>query len=207
MLGQPDLTAADSTAADLTAVGLLQAEAAQRDAFADALHDGPMQALLVARYAADAVVRGADPTVAREAVQEAVVQLRRALWHARPRGTPDLAAALEQLSERLGEGGHWPLLLEVDPVACRQLSATAATTAYGVVQAAGLATAAGPLSVSVRQERDQVVLALSEVSPALPHWEVRLHALGATTVVAPEAVLITFPTAPRSAVATDPKVT
>ncbi len=71
---------------------------ADADAAADGLHDGALQALVVARYAADAAVRGGDPAAARDAVQEALVALRRAVWLLRPRGAQGLLEALRQLA-------------------------------------------------------------------------------------------------------------
>ncbi|MCW2608525.1 MAG: hypothetical protein JWO60_3218, partial [Frankiales bacterium] len=69
------------------------------DLLADALHDGPVQTLVVARYACDSALRGGDAALARDAVQEAVVDLRRTLWHLRGRGQSDLPAALVALAE------------------------------------------------------------------------------------------------------------
>ena len=58
-----------------------------REALADALHDGPVQSLVVARYVADAAVRGGDPVAARDAVQAALIDVRRFLWALRPART------------------------------------------------------------------------------------------------------------------------
>lgn len=120
---------------------------ADRDALADALHDGPMQSLVVARYAADAAVRAGDPSgsvaLVRDSVQDALVEVRRALWQLRPRATDDLPGALAELSARLVEAGAPALELDVDDVA---LPPAVASTAYRLVQALATTTTA-PLRV------------------------------------------------------------
>ena len=73
---------------------LLAAAERDLDCLADRLHDGALQALVVARYACDAVARGADPALARDAVQDALVTLRREVWLLRPRGDDGLMTAL-----------------------------------------------------------------------------------------------------------------
>jgi signal transduction histidine kinase len=83
LAGVPDQRRSDGRAADLASAVLTLAEA-QADAAADTLHDGALQALVVARYAADAAVRGGDASAARDAVQDALVALRRAVWLLRP---------------------------------------------------------------------------------------------------------------------------
>jgi signal transduction histidine kinase len=117
---------------------LLDAAEAERDAWADALHDGPVQSLLVARLAADLAARGGDTAAAREAVQQALVALRRYLWQVRPRGAAGLGDALAQLSSQRLDSGEPPLALVLDPTA--ELEGTAAVLAYRVVQAAAGAT-------------------------------------------------------------------
>lgn len=158
------------------ATSLLTAADADADAFADALHDGALQALLVARYAADAAVRGADPAVAREAVQDALVTLRRAVWQLRPRGDQDLPAALADLSAQRVEAGATPLGLALDGPVAAVLSPAGRRAAYRFVQAA--APAAGP--VAVRLIRDGGCARLSVTgSPAdVAGWTARAGALG-----------------------------
>ena len=117
---------------------LLDAAEADRDAWADMLHDGPVQSLVVARLAADVAARGGDTAAAREAVQEALVELRRYLWQVRPRGAAGLGDALAQLSSQRLDTGDLPLALVLDPTA--DLEGTAAVLAYRVVQAATGAT-------------------------------------------------------------------
>ena len=205
--------AAGSAEADAeTGLDLMRAEAADRDAVADALHDGPLQSLVVARYAADASVRGADPVLARDAVQAALVGLRRTLWQLRPRGAEDLAAALQQLDQRLVEGDRPPLLLQVDPASAGQLSGLAATTAYGLVQAAALVERTRPLPVELLATRRCTVLTIAGEVPALERWELRLRALGAVTTVATSGVLVRFPRSctaafPAPPTPADPKAT
>ena len=206
------LAAGGAEADAVTGLELMQAEAEDRAAVADALHDGPLQSLVVARYAADASVRGADPTLARDAVQAALVGLRRTLWQLRPRGAEDLAAALQQLDQRLVEGDRPPLLLQVDPASAGQLSGLAATTAYGLVQAAALVERTSPLPVELLATRRCTVLTIAGEVPALERWETRLRALGAVTTVAATGVLVRFPRActpafPAPPTPADPKAT
>jgi hypothetical protein len=118
------------------AAALLAAADAEADAVADRLHDGALQALVVARYAADAAVRGGDPALARDAVQEALVALRRAVWDLRPRGGGDLASALGELAQRRAAAGAGALELHLDAAACARLSGAARAAAYRFVQAA-----------------------------------------------------------------------
>jgi hypothetical protein len=127
-------------AVDLLA--LLAAADADADRLGDCLHDGALQALVAARYAADAVVRGGDPVAARDAVQEALTTLRQVVWLLRPRGAEDLPAALAELSGRLPH----PLRLDVDAELAAQLSPAARALAYRFVQ--GLAGPAVSLSCS-----------------------------------------------------------
>ena len=94
----------DDRRTDLPSAVLALAEA-EAAATADALHDGALQALVVARYAADAAVRGGDPAAARDAVQQALVALRRAVWQLRPRGDQGLVTALEQLAVQILDAG------------------------------------------------------------------------------------------------------
>jgi hypothetical protein len=116
------------------------------DRAADALHDGPVQELVVARYAADAAVRGGDATTVRDAVQSSLVSLRRALWMLRPRPAAgeSLAAVLPQLSSRLQEAGRPGLLLDVDADAAARLSGPAAAVCYRLVQEVAGPPAARP---------------------------------------------------------------
>jgi two-component system, NarL family, sensor kinase len=151
---------AEQTRADLTSAVLSLAEA-EADAAADALHDGALQALVVARYAADAAVRGGDPVVARDAVQEALVALRRAVWLLRPRGDQGLLEALGQLAGQVAATGGAALVLDVDEsladVLDDELAPAAATAAYRLVQ-----RTAGelPLTVRVRRTASGVRIAL-----------------------------------------------
>lgn len=122
-----------------------------RDGLADALHDGPVQALVVARYAADAAVRGGDAALARDAVQSALVELRRFLWHLRPRGAGGLMGALDQLSAQLVEAGGAPVGVLGDAMAATALRGPAAVTAYRLVQAVTRPDA-GPVRVTLRTD-------------------------------------------------------
>ncbi len=143
------------------------------DEVADALHDGPVQALVVARYAADATVRGADPALARDAVQQALVELRRTLWSLRPRGGDGLLGALAQLTAQLVERGAPPLAV----LGSSDLSGPPAVLAYRIVQAV---TGAEPVRVSVRSEGTRVVVTVDGGAslPAPDRWVRRAQALG-----------------------------
>ena len=142
---------AEQSRTDLTSAVLSLGEA-EADAAADALHDGALQALVVARYAADAAVRGGDPVMARDAVQEALVALRRAVWLLRPRGDQGLLEALGQLAGQVAACGGALLLLDVDESLAGslddQLAPAAATAAYRLVQ-----RTAGELPLTVRVRR------------------------------------------------------
>ena len=149
------------------------------DAWADALHDGAVQSLVVARYAADAAVRGGDPVLVRDAVQVALVALRRTLWHLRPRGGQGLAAALEALSERLVEAGGSSLSLTYDPTA--ELTNAAAMTAYRLVQAVTQPlVGAERVRVTVRRQGERVLVDIDggTLSLGVEPWARRALAVG-----------------------------
>jgi signal transduction histidine kinase len=160
LAGLPGQRRPDEQGPDLPSAVLRLAEA-DADAAADALHDGALQALVVARYAADAAVRGGDPAVARDAVQEALVALRRAVWLLRPRGEQGLLEALQQLAAQVVQTGGAPVELDVDDTDASALDAglspAAATAAYRLVQ-----RAAGdvPLTVRVRRTATGLRIAL-----------------------------------------------
>lgn len=177
--------------AEPAAVDLVHDLEAEQVQLADALHDGPLQALMVARYAADAVQRGADPSVVRDAVQQAVVELRRQLWQLRPRGQEGLLSALTQLSERLTEAGRPPLSVESDGV---DLAGPQAVAAFRVVQEAA-AGAEAPVRVRLRQLTSGVVVELESDQPltALPRWSRRTSAVGGHLTCAGGRISVTLP--------------
>lgn len=155
---------------------LLAAADAEADSLADRIHDGALQALVVARYATDAAVRGGDPALARDAVQEALVSLRRTVWHLRPRGGDDLPAALVELSTRALASGAPPLELAVDADVAARLSHACRTTAYRYVQAVA-ADGCG----EVRLAREGAYAALSVAGADVPEdaaWATRAAVLG-----------------------------
>ncbi|MEX2289426.1 MAG: hypothetical protein WD794_03755 [Mycobacteriales bacterium] len=154
---------------------LLAAADADADAVADRLHDGALQALLVARYAADAAVRGADPALAREAVQDALVTLRRAVWQLRPRGGEDLPVALADLSAQRAQAGAPPLDLALDSSVAAALPPAARRAAYRFVQAA--APAAGPAAVRLTHEGDCARLSVTGIPADVAGWTARAAAL------------------------------
>lgn len=192
------------------ALGLLAAAEDDADDVADALHDGPVQELVAARYATDVAVRGGDTRLAREAVQTALQSLRRALWMLRPRVTVDggLAPALTHLSERLQEAGRPALLLDLDADACAALPAPCAAICYRLVQA--VAGRAGDPATTVRVTRraDSVRLEAGAAVPlpAPERWSVRAAALGAELLLPddpPGRFVLSVPPATRTAPAPD----
>ena len=152
---------------------------------ADALHDGPVQQLVVARYAADAAVRAAATGAAadqarevRDAVQAGLVELRRMMWHLRPRGQ-ELGTALEELSLRLAEAGRRILRVTVLPGGA-DLAPPAAGLAYRLVQATAL-TGRGtdqPLGVTLSRHGPDVLVAVDAVVPRADGVRLRAEALG-----------------------------
>lgn len=192
-------------------MSLLDAAEDEAAALADTLHDGPAQALLAARYAVDAVVRGADPAFARDAVQVAVVGLRRALWHLRPRGSEDLPGALADLASRSAEQpgtepGTEPDLqvdLQVDASLAGCLAPQAAAAAYRLVQA--LLPGADGGSARVRLYRDGLTgVLLVTGCGALPRaasWSARACALGGRLTVSAQEVRLVLPAGSPAALA------
>ncbi|HUR51883.1 MAG TPA: hypothetical protein VMZ11_07155 [Mycobacteriales bacterium] len=159
--------------------GVVEDLEADREALADALHDGPVQTLVVARYAADAAARGGDPGIARDALQAAVVELRRFLWHVRPRGSAGFVDAVDQLAAQLTEAGGPSLGLVGDVEAAAALRGAAGVTAYRLVQA--VARPDGP-AVRVSLRRDGAYLVLDVAGgvplPSPEGWARRVSALG-----------------------------
>ena len=152
-----------------TAAALLAAADADADALADAVLDGALQALVVARYAADAAVRGGDPAVARDAVQEALVMLRRAVWLLRPRGADELPAALADLSTRTTV----PLQLDLDDRVAAAMPEASRALAYRFVQAC-----AGATTVTLSRDGAHAVVATDGEPANAAGWTARAAALG-----------------------------
>ena len=160
---------------------LLAAADREADALADRLHDGVLQSLVVARYAADAAVRGADPVEARDAVQDALVALRRMVWQLRPRGSQSFPEAVAALSAQRTSMGGAPLDLVVStPDADAGLCGSGRALAYRLVQAA--VAEPGPVRVAVQTEGRSVTVSVtgSQTGAALPPaaWDARARALG-----------------------------
>ena len=178
---------------------LLDAVEHDRDELADRLHDGALQDLLVARLAADVAVRGGSPVLARDAVQEALVALRRLLWHVRPRTERDLPSALSALSARLVEAGGLPLrVLGVLPAA--GLDAPVSTAAFRLVQA--VAVDAGPaeraVTVALRPDPATPGSVVLDVDGGLAladpvRWRARLRALGGDLHGSPGRLRVLLP--------------
>jgi signal transduction histidine kinase len=157
---------------------VLEGAEQDRDELADALHDGPVQSLVVARYAADAAVRGGDPAVARDAIQQSLVELRRTLWHLRPRGATGLLEALRGLSAQLVDAGGSPLQLVGDLAAADMLRGAAATVAFRLVQS--VVSPDGPsVRIVVRRDEEHLVLELEDAAalPSSERWVQRVRAL------------------------------
>lgn len=190
-------------AADPLGVQLVSDAEADRDALADALHDGPVQSLVVARYAADAAVRAGDPhgsvALVRDSVQDALVQVRRTLWHLRPRANDgDLAGALTELSARLVDAGAPALELDLDEAVLSALPHAVATTAFRLVQAAA-ASGAGPVRVCSVLTSDGPALEVHGSAPGgldAVRWGRRAAAVGAVLQPADGHVRLLAP-APR----------
>ncbi len=171
---------------------LVQQAEAELDGLADALHDGPVQALVVARYAADGAVRGGDPGLARDAVQAALLALRRTLWHLRPRGGQGLGPALTALSGRLEEAGEPPLRTVCDPDVA--LSTAAAMTAYRLVQSVALRSTVA-VHVTVRRQAGRVVLTIDggPVPADRDRWSSRVCAVGGDLHCSPGRLRLSLP--------------
>lgn len=168
------------------------------DEAAARLHDGSVQALVAARYAADAVVRGADPLLARAAVQEALVELRRSLWHLRPRGRHEgLVQALRLLAGRLHEAGGQPLRCTFDEPLAARIAPAAVSTAYRLVQTVALAGGHGPLRVSLHRDGASAVLDLDGgvAPPGLARWSARVAALGGSLICSGGRTRLVLPVA------------
>ncbi len=175
-------------------------------ALADSLHDGPVQELVAARYAADAAVLTGDGAAVRQAVQTALVSLRRTMWQLRPRGSSGLVAALEALSGRLVEGGGLPLSLELT-ADVDVLSPTAAVVAYRLVQAASATPGTGapehrPVTVRLAVEGapDGVEVVVVTLTGGLSlrepgRWRRAATALGGDLLVRRGQVCLTLPVA------------
>lgn len=150
-----------------------------REALADALHDGPVQSLVVARYVADAAVRGGDPVAARDAVQAALIDVRRFLWALRPRGAGGLVEAFDQLSAHVREGGGPAVGLVGDVDAARSLRGAAGVTVFRIVQSVAKPDAPA-VKVTLRSEASHLVVDV-EGGSTLPNpdrWARRVQSLG-----------------------------
>jgi len=168
---------------------LLAAADADLDALADRLHDGALQSLVAARYACDAVTRGADPVLARDAVQQALVTLRREVWLLRPRTEQGLPSALADLAAQLVSAGRAGLRLQVDPAVRMPPACVAA--AYRLVQDLLGQT---PLNLCLSTDGARVALALDAPLPDPRAWTLRADALGGELVATATTTLLLLPT-------------
>lgn len=161
---------------------LLALADADLDALADRLHDGPLQALVAARYACDASVRGAaDPAQARAAVQDALVALRREMWLLRPRGAGGLSDALVALSGQRVSAGLPGLSVRLDTGVAAAMSPAASAAVYRLVQAVSRNVST---VLPVRLARCCAGVALDVGGPldTVDGWSVRARALGGELV-------------------------
>ncbi len=181
-----------SSARELPVALLLLADA-DADALADRLHDDLLQLLVVARYAADAAVRGGDPTVTRDAVQEALVALRRTVWQLRPRTQPGLTGALDALSQQRIAAGLPAPDLRLEGEVAAQLDQVCVAAAYRLVQA--VVTGAEHRAVVVRLTRSggRVVLDIDSGVPDPGGWSLRARAIGGQLVVGRDRVRLLLP--------------
>lgn len=171
-----------------------QAVEEERSDLADALHDGPVQSLVVARYAADAAARAGDASVARDAVQAALVELRRFIWQLRPRGSGGFAEAVDQLSGQLTEAGGPSLGLVGDARAVAALRGASAVTAYRVVQAIAQ-PGSEAVRVTVRLDGGRLQLDVDGGAP-LPmpdRWSRRVQAHGGQLTTTTGRVRLVLP--------------
>lgn len=161
------------------------------DELADELHDGPMQTLMVARYAADAAVRGGDPAVVREAVQRAVVELRTLVWSLRPRGESGLVPALEQLAAARDKQGLPPLALEA-PAASVDVDPAVARLAYRLVQASAAQ------QVRIVLQTGAVSVEINGGLPSAARWARRAEVLGCRLTASADHCQLLLPVASGS---------
>lgn len=164
------------------------------DLVADRLHDGVLQSLVVARYACDAAARGADPALARDAVQVALVALRHEVWAMRPRSDRGLAAALDDLSAQRARLGQAGLLLELDAGIVAGLPVVAGATAYRLVQAV-LRTVGDDVVLAVRLTRSgpHALLDLDAGLVESAVWSLRARALAGQLLAGPTRTRLLFP--------------
>lgn len=190
----PSAPVAEDVPPDDLPSAVLRLAEADADGFADALHDGALQALVVARYAADAAVRGGDAVAARQAVQDALVALRRAVWLLRPRGDDGLVPALRDLARHLDATGAAPLRLELDgpaEIALEQaLDPASATAAYRLVQRAA---GGRPLTVRLRRTPTALAVDLDAAVPDPVGEALRARAVGATLITRSDSSLLLLP--------------
>jgi hypothetical protein len=171
----------DGSAPHGGSAALLDAAEREADLLADRLHDGVLQSLIVARYASDAAIRGADPADARDAVQAALVALRHLVWQLRPRGSRSFPDAVAALSVQRTSVGGAPLDVVVTTQdADAGLCGSGRALAYRLVQAA--VADPGPVRVAVQTEGSYVIVSVtgSVTGRSLPPavWDARARALG-----------------------------
>jgi hypothetical protein len=204
------LTVSGGSAADLPALrsvaavlGLALAPRAVDDSeqalddLADALHDGPVQSLVVARYASDAAARGGDPAAARDAVQAALIEARRFLWRVRPRGSAGLVEALDQLSTHLVEAGGHPLAVLGDVEAAAALRGPMGVLAYRLVQTLAEGVSA-TLRVALRADAESLTVdvAASLDDDQRDRWNRRAQGLGGTLTTSASRTRLVLPRPP-----------
>lgn len=198
--GQVDPASPAPAAGVPTAAALLTDAETDRATLADALHDGPVQELVAARWVADAALHTGDVLAVRDAVQTALVALRRTLSHLRPRGEDGLVDALEVLSGRLVEGGGEPLHLRLDPTA-DVLPPAAAVAVYRLVQSVAT-DLVGVVTVGLHRQDapggQHVVVVTVDGGTALPdagRWRRTAAALGGDLLVGRGRLRLTLPAA------------
>ncbi|MCU1588751.1 MAG: hypothetical protein JWP11_7, partial [Frankiales bacterium] len=138
-----------------------------------------------------------------EAVQAALVELRRSLWHLRPRGPGDggLPGALGLLSARLEEAGRPALGFVLDELLAAALPSAVVSTAYRLVQAVAVPADAEPVRVALRREGSTVVLDVEGGAPLhdVERWANKARALGGTLTSSGTRTRLAVPlSAPRT---------
>lgn len=182
---------------------LMRLADADADALADRLHDDLLQVLIVARYAADAAVRGGDAALARDAVQDALVTLRRTVWQLRPRTGPGLQSALDALSQQRVAAGSTALVLLLDADVAAELDPTAAAAAYRLVQAVVATTRHLRVEVRLTRSGHHAAVDVDRGVPDPAGWSLRARAVGGQLVVGTERVRLLLPLAVSPPVLTE----
>jgi signal transduction histidine kinase len=138
------------------AARLVAAVEQERMSLAGELHDTLLQTMVAARYAVDLIGIGGQPPLprvpaAREAVQEAVVEARRELWHLRSRvGATEagLAGAVAELADYVADAGGPTVCVDATRLV-GDVTPLVGTAAYRLIQEAVRALTRGDAALPV----------------------------------------------------------